>query len=422
MKILWLINVPLPEASELMGDKPIPYGGWLSSAFKLLSSIESIDLCVAFPYKGIKGYKKISGNKTVYYAFGYISKNNAQSRENLELFEKIINDVKPDLVHIHGTEFAHSLSMLRSCELLETKVVVSIQGLVSKIEKHMYADLPSRAIYAFTLRNLVNRDSVYWMRKQFKRNGINEINVIRKTRYIIGRTTWDRACTYQINPEAKYYFCHETLREKFYKHIWNIKSCSKYSLFLSQAHYSIKGLHYVLETIPIILKKYPETIVYISGKNITQSDTLKDRLTMPYYGKYIKELIAKYGLRRNVIFTGPLNEEQMCQKYLESHVFICPSSIENSPNSLGEAMLLGVPCVASYVGGIPDMLEHGTEGFLYQHNAPYMLAHYIMKIFDDDILANKFSCKSREKALKMYDQDQNTKRLIEIYKEIICAK
>ena len=88
-----------------------------------------------------------------------------------------------------------------------------------------------------------------------------------------------------------------------------------------------------------------------------------------------------------VFFTGPLDEEKICQRYLRSHVFVCPSSIENSPNSLGEAMILGVPCIASYVGGIPDMLKDREEGLLYQHNAPYMLAHHICEIFEDKMLA-----------------------------------
>ena len=58
-------------------------------------------------------------------------------------------------------------------------------------------------------------------------------------------------------------------------------------------------------------------------------------------------------LEDKVSFLGPLNAEQMKAEYLRSNVFLCPSSIENSPNSLGEAQMLGVPCVASYVGGIP---------------------------------------------------------------------
>ena len=81
-------------------------------------------------------------------------------------------------------------------------------------------------------------------------------------------------------------------------------------------------------------------------------------------------------------------------------------------------MILGVPSVASYVGGVPDMLKHKEEGFLYQHDAPYMLAHYVCKIFENEALAMKFSKNARDHALKTHDVDKNTRRLIEIYGEI----
>jgi glycosyltransferase involved in cell wall biosynthesis len=120
-----------------------------------------------------------------------------------------------------------------------------------------------------------------------------------------------------------------------------------------------------------------------------------------------------------VVFTGILDEKQMCERYLKSHVFVCPSSIENSPNSLGEAMILGVPCVASDVGGVIDLLTHREEGFVYQTDAPYMLAHYVCEIFANDDLALQFSKKARIHAIKTHNKEENTKRMMEIYREII---
>jgi glycosyltransferase involved in cell wall biosynthesis len=298
------------------------------------------------------------------------------------------------------------------------ETIISIQGLVSIYAKHIYANLPFSTVYGFTLRNLLRKDSVYLHKKTFELRGENEIESLQKTNHIIGRTTWDKACSNQINPEAKYHFCNETLREEFYKHQWDINNCEKYSIFLSQGQYPIKGLHYMLEAMPLILKKFPKAKVYISGKDITKSDSIKDKLLMTHYGKYIRKIIKRLDLESNVIFTGPLDEEKMCQRYLQSNVFVCPSSIENSPNSLGEAMILGVPSVASYVGGIPDMLKDKEEGFLYQHDAPYMLAHYVCEIFENKDLALELSKNAREHALKTHDRDENTRKLIEIYEEI----
>lgn len=419
MRILWLINIPLPEASQLMGDKPSPFGGWLINASRDLSNQEGIELSITFPSNKVNKFEELIGEKINYYPFYPIKDRNKKIIEYNNSFDALLDRIKPDVVHIYGTEMAHTLSMVNTCKKLKIKTVISIQGLVSIIEKHMYSNLPIHAIYGNTFRTIIRKDNVRGLKRLFRNRGKNEIESLQKTNHIIGRTTWDKACSNQINPKAKYHFCNETLREEFYKHKWEINDCEKYSIFLSQGQYPIKGLHYMLEAMPLILKKFPNAKVYVSGKDITKSDSIKDKLLMTYYGKYIKKMIKKLNLERNVVFTGPLDEKKMCQRYLKSHVFVCPSSIENSPNSLGEAMILGVPSVASYVGGIPDMLKDKEEGFLYQHDAPYMLAQYVCEIFENQDLALKFSKNARERALKTHDRDENTRRLIEIYNEIV---
>lgn len=418
MNILWLINIPLPEASQLMGENPSPFGGWLINASKDLANKEDVELSIAFPSNKANKFKELKGEKINYYPFIPVKENDNKVIQYNQSFKTLLNNLKPDIVHIYGTEIAHTLSIVNVCQNLGVETIISIQGLVSIYAQHMYANLPFSAVYGFTLRNLLRKDSVYLQKKTFELRGKNEIESLQKTNHIIGRTTWDKACSNQINPQAKYHFCNETLREEFYKHQWDVNDCEKYSIFLSQGQYPIKGLHYMLEAMPLVLKKYPNSKVYISGKDITKSDSIKDKLLMTYYGKYIKKIIKRLDLERNVVFTGPLDEEKMCQRYLKSNVFVCPSSIENSPNSLGEAMVLGVPCVASDVGGVSDMLKHKEEGFVYQTDAPYMLAHYVCEIFENEDLALKFSKNAREHALTTHDRDANTRRLIEIYEEI----
>lgn len=417
MKILWLINVPLPEASILMNKKPQPFGGWLINASKDLAKHEDVELSIAFPQKGVGEYKQLKGKYITYYAFKPVKEKDKKKICNNIILQSIIKEVKPEFVHIYGTEMAHTFSMINACKLLRIETIISIQGLVSMCSKHTYASLPFYTIYGFTIRNLLRRDSIYGLKKIYALRGKNEIKALKGTNNIIGRTIWDRTCSEQINPEAKYHFCNETLREEFYKHQWNINNSEKYSIFLSQGQHAIKGLHYMLEAMPLILKKFPETKVYIGGKDITKTDTFKDRLLSTYYGKYIQKMIRRLNIEDNVIFIGVLDEKQMCERYLKSHVFVCPSSIENSPNSLGEAMLLGVPCVASYVGGIPDMIKDKEEGFLYQHDAPYMLAHYVCEIFGNDVLAWELSKNAKKRALETHNKDENTRKLIEIYKK-----
>jgi glycosyltransferase involved in cell wall biosynthesis len=127
------------------------------------------------------------------------------------------------------------------------------------------------------------------------------------------------------------------------------------------------------------------------------------------------------GVADKIVFTGLLSEEEMCKRYLNSNVFVCPSSIENSPNSVGEAQLLGVPCVASYVGGVPDMVKNEETGLLYRFDEAEMLAKAVCRIFEDAELANTISQKGKEAAFMRHSQIRNAENLNSIYKAI-CKK
>ena len=308
--------------------------------------------------------------------------------------------------------------MVNVCQKKNINTIISIQGLVSIYARHYMACLPANVQNRFTIRDFIKQDNLKQQQSKFIKRGALEIAALHKIKHIIGRTTWDRACTYQINPDAEYHFCNEILRNEFYKHIWDINQCEKHSIFVSQGSYPIKGLHFMLEAMPLILKRFPDAKIYISGRNIIKSDTLKDKLKISSYGKYIKELIRRYQLEQHVTFTGILDEKQMCERYLQSHISVSPSMIENESNSLSEAKIMGVPCVASYVGGVTDRIQHGLDGFLYQTDASYMLVHYVCEIFANDNLALQFSKKAREHAMRIHDAQTNLNTLLDIYEQI----
>lgn len=421
MKVLWLANISLPEACLLMGQRPSPLGGWLQRASVTLSKQPGIELSIAFPHRGVRDHVRLQGQSIVYYAFRPVTDRDARLAIHNTTLDGIIDKVRPDIVHIHGTEMPHAAAMVNICDKRRLKAVISIQGLVSVIAKHITAGLPFTAVYGTTLRNLIRNDSVRGLQRLLTERGKNEVVAIRKVDHVIGRTTWDRVCALSLNPSVEYHFCNETLRDEFYNHEWGIADCEKHSIFVSQAHYPVKGFHYLLEAMPMILERFPDTQVYVSGKDITRLDTLMNRIQATHYGRYLRKLIRHHNLSRHVHFLGMLDEKQMCERYLRSHVFVCPSSIENSPNSLAEAMILGVPCVASYVGGVPDMLSHGVEGYLYQADAPYMLAHYVCEIFSDTDLAISLSTNARRRALTRHDPQTNTRTLLEIYGKIFTS-
>lgn len=419
MKVLWLVNIPLPEVCRLMDEKQTPFGGWLTNSSQYLAAQDNITLSIAFPKLKSKNVMEFRGEKIDYFAFPHLDINDNKLINDNSYLKMILKKVQPDIVHIFGTEFAHSFAMVQVCRELGIETVITIQGLVSIIAKHYTANLPVKIQHRFTFRDFIKQNNIRQQQKDFERRGLLEIEAIQKTNHIIGRTTWDRACSSQINPHATYHFCNETLREEFYKHKWRLEKCERYSIFMSQAAYPIKGLHYMLEALPLVIRKYPETKLYIAGPDITASSSIKERLKKTSYANYITELIKKLNIGKYVFFTGLLDEREMCSRFLKSNIFVCPSTIENSPNSLSEAMILGVPCVASNVGGVSDMLTHNQEGFLYQADAPYMLAYYICEVFKNEELTEVVSENSKKRASENYNEERNKDRLISIYNRIL---
>ena len=119
------------------------------------------------------------------------------------------------------------------------------------------------------------------------------------------------------------------------------------------------------------------------------------------------------------MWTGCLNAEQMAEIYLTSNVFVCASNIENSSNSVCEAMLLGVPVVASDVGGMKSLLKDGREGYLFKKGDIGSLAGKIEDLFENPGKAEKLGANARIRALKTHDRNVNTENLINIYRQII---
>ena len=132
----------------------------------------------------------------------------------------------------------------------------------------------------------------------------------------------------------------------------------------------------------------------------------------------MRKLIKKNNLKDNIIFLGGLSAQEMKDTMLKSNVFILPSSIENSPNTLGEAMLLGVPCIAADVGGVRNMATDKKDALIYPFDENYMLPFYVDKIFGDAEFAAFLSENAREHAEITHNKELNYIRLMEIYTEL----
>lgn len=416
MKILWLCNTLISEVAAEHGLFLAKPESWIKSIYEEIQQDSSIQIVYLFPDKEELEFKE---KNTVFLSYPQKKPYKLELCQ-IEFFKKILIKYNPDIIHLFGTENIHSYAMVLACNDTghTDRIVASIQGLVSVYARHFYAHLPIKEILHPTFRDLCKKNTYYDQKKELEIRGKYEIKTIKSIKYVIGRTEWDENCAKLINDKIQYFKCNESLRKSFYEsEKWDESTCIKHSIFVSQSNYPIKGFHLILEAIPVLLKKYPDVHLYTTGNSPIKQNFLW-KIKQSSYNHYISGMLKKLGIVNNVTFLGFLDETKMCQQFAKSHVFISPSSIENSPNSVGEAMLLGVPVITSDVGGVKDMLAHGVDGYIYQSDAPYMISYYVGKIFENSETTKQMSKNAIEHATKTHDCIKNYTRLMEIYKKI----
>ncbi len=435
MRVLWVCNIMLPVVAEHLGLEASNKEGWLtglSTAILRHQKENETELGVCFPAEeSLAGFEQIlqaPGTDGRIHAFGFyedIHRAEVYEERTERRLKEIMEKFRPDMIHCFGTEYPHTLAAVKAFDRKE-RTLIGIQGLCSIYAGHFRADLPDNVWRRSTFRDMVKQDDLRRQQEKYVQRGVYEIEAVQRAGHITGRTGWDKKYTGEWNPQAKYHFLNETLRSNFYEGIWRGDLCEKNSIFLSQGDYPIKGLHYVLRAMPEILEDYPAAEIYVAGNSIIKSaaekglDGLKGRLKLESYGKYILQLMKETGTLRRVHFIGRLDEEQMKKQYLKSHVFVCPSSIENSPNSVGEAMLLGVPTVCADVGGVADIFTDKADGLLYPAGDVKALAEAVKTMFAGGEQVEDYCRAERAHARWTHDAQKNYERLMEIYTEIVA--
>ena len=420
MKVLWVVNSILRDLNkELFGN--LADGVWMDALLSEFKGKSDYSIVVVTTAKRKTEYVLKKDNVTYYLLpdappISY----NENKKSNIACWKALLEREKPDLIQVWGTEFTQGLCALRSAK--DVPSVIYMQGYLGSIARFYQAGIPQNVLKrTVTVRDFLKRDSILQQQKKFARSSVKEREMFALSGAIISENEWCNANIRSIVPDIKTYFCPLSINKVFGEYEWNEEKADKYSVICTASGYTIKGLHILLRAIALLKTKFPDIKLYVPGTPVKTQSGLLGRLKRNGYTKYVEELIEKLGIKEQVIWLGRLSQKELAEEYSKRHVFVMPSSIENHSSSLKEAMAVGMPCISSYVGGIPEYLRHGENGLLYRFEEYEVLASHIEKLFVNKKLCERLSAQARNDILKLHDNNV-FERICKIYEDLICKK
>jgi glycosyltransferase involved in cell wall biosynthesis len=413
MNVLWFSNTPA-NSSEYFNQSLKGTGGWLKALDRRLQT--DVDLHIAFYHD--ENIKPFEYGKTKYYPI-YKGKDSLIKSyyhgvtgkiiydEDVSKYLNIINKINPDIIHIHGTENPFGYII----ERVNIPVVISIQGNIT-VYHHKYMSGFGKK-YLDTTKNIFHRIVGYTpfrnIYRLFKHMKIREGYALSKCRYIIGRTEWDRRISSILASKSAYFHCDEILRDEFYNNNWRANKNTKYTIFTTNGNSYYKGFETICHTI-MLLREVGFTNYEWQVAGLTSKDLIYKTAKKKYKGQFPS---------KNLVVVGKLNEIELVGCLKKSDLYVMPSHIENSPNNLCEAMILGLPCIATFAGGTGSLIRDGVDGMLIQDGDPWAMAGAILELAKDPDHAGCLGSNARESALRRHNIETIVKATKDSYKSII---
>lgn len=420
MRVLWITNGPIAIHRKQLGIGSFQSGGWMDAAFEKIKAFPEVQMGLASVHDcssllkhevdSVKMYAVPNDLKGGLYQY--------KKNDNLQLWAKIAEDFKPDIIHIWGTEMAHSLCAILAMPDIPT--VVYLQGLMAQICNHGHSgiDFPTKLRYT-SIRDIIENKGVHANSPfEVKRKAI-ENEIIKRVGNVILENEWSALNCRVINPECRIFRSLLPINNYFANYDWIYDSCEPHSIFTVAGGYPIKGHHILLKALALVKKYYPDVKLYIPGYNPLNDDTGMRRVFPHGYTKYTRYLIKKNNLADHIVFMGKLSLKEMAEKMSTSSIFVMPSAIENHSSTLIEAMMVGTPCVSSFVGGVSEYLVNGQNGLLYRYDEPETLAGQVMKLFESRELSERIGKNAKESTRKERLSVNVGEDFIHAYREIV---
>lgn len=417
MKVLWITNMVLPKVAQELHLKTSVSGGWLSDYAEKLAAREDVSFATMTYASvendmdveacGIRNFIFAGGGKRLLF----------DSKKTLRDCEKVLQAFRPDIIHIHGTEYSIGPAMLKVNEKYGIPTLLTIQGILTRISEEYYAGLGiGQLLKIGSVKEWLKLKTPFFAKRLFLHNAKRERKVLNSVRYVTGRTTWDKAVMLSLNPKLAYFRFNYNLRDEFYSAPkWSVDNMTPHTIYAGASSYPLKGLHILIDALTILKRKYPDVRLMVPGGNAKDGKLQ----TCNGYQAYILQKIQENGLDENVYFCGGKSASEVTEILGRSNVCVVTSAMEGASATICEAMMIGTPCVCTYRGGMTDLLHDGETGYYYDFPEYGVLAERIANLFDDVELCKQFSSGAMADAQKRHDRETNFAQLIDIYHNVI---
>lgn len=410
MKILWFeITVP----GRYNPDK-IPVSGWQDALQDVVTKHDDVELAIAFENHGQGEKKEINGVRYYPINTSYNLWERQRNKAGWEIvIEKtlgkaleIVNDYKPDVIHVFGSEWCFGLLAERT----DIPVVIHMQGSIPPYNNALMP--PKYSVWDLIIGMGVNPHTQVnaWLdRKKDKSRQKMDERILHAVKYYMGRTAWDKNIVRLYHPNCKYYYCSEALRQSFIETAkpWQPPRNKRFKIVTTGVSNFWKGIDTILRTAHMLKERGFDFEWVCAGK----------------MGNLYKKIVErKEGMTyedNDVRLAGYLNSQQLHDLLMSADLYVHTAYIDNSPNAVCEAQYLGMPIIATYVGGIPSLIENGIEGILIPANDPFTLAGKIMELSHDEQTCIAIGQASRKRAMERHDPDNIYNDLINCYNSIV---
>lgn len=408
MKVLWMATSPsLYDEQKVMG--------WIASLERIVRKYcPEVELGITFEYDDDKF--KVKRDNVTYYPLNlhktakdvWRMKWNGNDDWYLKrpLLHKVIDDFQPDIIHCFGSEWNWALITQET----DIPVVIHMQGFIN-IYHHaasMVKKAPPSVWYNIKHpREVLQR--IFLKSYSVHRNQ-NELQIMKSCRYFMGRTEWDRNICKYFSSGSIYYHCPEAIRPEIYDSNvhWQYRHDKKLRIVTIASAGDLKGNGIILQTAKLLKDMGVDFEWRVSG-NISHFMAFERS-----EGIHHEDV--------NVQLLGFISASDVTKELLNAELFVLPSIMDNSPNSLCEAQLVGCPVVATYVGGVPQMVENSRTGILYPYAEPHTLAFTLMNLHGNESLLSELSRNEIIMAKERHNPQKIADRLVEIYTDIINNK